>query len=382
MSLQEKLPPRDKILKEFQKKLGGNVLLIAYKLKKWFPIRRSLKEVLLRKPPRYVRAVDGITFYIREGETFCLVGESGCGKTTTGRTLIRLLDPTDGYVFYKARPETLKTLKETLGEKIYINGDYVDLTTIPAKKFKPLRKELQIIFQDPYGSLNPRFKIKDILEEPLLVHGMGGTAEEREKRVLKALEDVKLTPADEFAYRYPHMLSGGQRQRVVIARAVILNPRFVVADEPVSMLDVSIRAEILELMMELKRRYGLTYLFITHDLAVARYICDRIAVMYLGTIVEIADSDTIVENPLHPYTRALIAAVPEPDPSLRHKFKEVPIKGEIPSAAAIPPGCRFHPRCVALDQHPELRSLCTSEQPELIEYEKDHWVACWLYQKK
>jgi len=380
MSKQSRLPPRDEVLKEIEKKVGEKLLLYAYRLRKWFPIRRGIKEVLTRQPPRYVRAVDTITFYIKQGETFCLVGESGCGKTTTGRTIIRLLEPTGGYVFYKARPETLKEVKE-LQRNVYVKDGFIDLTTVHAKRFKPLRKELQIIFQDPYGSLNPRFKIKDILEEPLIVHGLGGSMEEREKMILKALEDVKLTPPEEFAYRYPHMLSGGQRQRIGIARAVILNPRFIVADEPVSMLDVSIRAEILELMNELKRKYGLTYLFITHDLAVARYICDRIAVMYLGKIVEIASSDELIDNPLHPYTKALIAAVPEPDPELRHKFKEVPIKGEIPSAAAIPPGCRFHPRCVALDHHPELRKQCTTVEPDLIEYEKEHYVACWLYRR-
>ncbi len=326
-------------------------------LRKWFPLRRGLIGTLTGEPQRYVRAVDDITFNIEKGETFSLVGESGCGKTTTGRLLVKLLDPTGGTIKFDGR----------------------DITRLSKDELKKFRREAQIIFQDPYASLNPRFTISDILQEPLIVHSNSlglHNPKEREELAAKALEEVKLVPPEEFLWRYPHQLSGGQRQRVAIARALILRPKFVVADEPVSMLDVSIRAEILELMNSLKEKYGLTYLFITHDLAVARYISNRIAVMYLGKIVEISPATKLIENPLHPYTKALIAAIPEPDPINRAKMREVPIKGEIPSAAAIPPGCRFHPRC------PFVMDICRKEEPPLIEVEPNHYTACWLYPKK
>jgi peptide/nickel transport system ATP-binding protein len=326
-------------------------------LRKWFPLRRGLIGTLTGEPQRYVRAVDDITFNIEKGETFSLVGESGCGKTTTGRLLVKLLDPTGGTIRFNGR----------------------DITRLSKDELKKFRREAQIIFQDPYASLNPRFTISDILQEPLIVHSNSlglHNPKEREELTAKALEEVKLVPPEEFLWRYPHQLSGGQRQRVAIARALILRPKFVVADEPVSMLDVSIRAEILELMNSLKEKYGLTYLFITHDLAVARYISNRISVMYLGKIVEIGPATRIIESPLHPYTQALIASIPEPDPINRVKVREVPIKGEIPSAAAIPPGCRFHPRC------PFVMDICRKEEPPLIEVEQNHYTACWLYSKK
>ncbi len=358
-----------------QIKVGPNDLLAAINLKKYFPLRRSLTEVF-KGIRRYVRAVDGVTFTIREGEVFCVAGESGCGKTTLGRTVLGLVEITSGYLLYRPRPEIAKELKALGYEPIY--KDYYLLNTLHADKraFKIMRRELQIIFQDPFGSLNPRMTIKDILAEPLVVHGVG-TAEERIERVRKALESVKLIPPEDFMSRYPHQLSGGQRQRVVIARALMLDPRFIVADEPVSMLDVSIRAEILDVMMDLKRRFGLTYMFITHDLALARYICDRIAIMYLGRMVEMGPTDTIIENPVHPYTKALMAAILEPDPSNRFKMREVPIKGEVPSAINIPPGCRFHPRCVSY-----IEGTCEKEEPPLVEVEPEHWVSCWLYAKK
>ena len=324
------------------------------RLKKYFPLRRSIVEFLKGKPPRCVKAVDDISFEIYKGEVFALAGESGCGKTTTGRLIVKLIEPTSG--------------------KIYFNG--VDITTLSREEEKEYRKKVQIIFQDPYGSLNPRFRVYNVLEEPLILAGIGETRAEREELIIRALESVRMVPPEEFLGRYPHQLSGGQRQRVAIARALILNPEFIVADEPVSMLDLSIRAEILNLLDEVKKKYGLTYLYITHDLSTARYFSDRIAIMYLGKIMEMTDCDTLVENPLHPYTKALLVAVPEPDPSMKDVIKEIPIKGEVPSAAAIPPGCRFHPRC------PYRFEPCDKEEPELIEVEPGHWVACHLYAKR
>ena len=323
-------------------------------LRKYFMIRRSFGEFITGKPPRYVKAVDGVSFAIKPKEVFALVGESGCGKTTTGKLIVKLLRPSGG--------------------RIYFNG--TDVTELSTEEEIEYRKRVQIIFQDPYSSLDPRFRVYDILEEPLLITKVGETKAERRELIYKALEEVRLVPQEEFIGRFPHQLSGGQRQRVAIARALILNPEFLVADEPVSMLDLSIRAEILELMRELKEKHGLTYLYITHDLSTARFFCDRIAVMYLGKIVELATSDRLIENPVHPYTKALLIAVPEPDPSQRHVMKEIPIIGEVPSAVNIPPGCRFHPRC------PYRFEPCDKEEPELIEVEPDHYVACHLVSKK
>jgi len=347
-------------------------VLIVNNLRKYFPLRRSLYEILTFKRGGFVKAVDDISFSILDGEVFCLVGESGCGKTTTGRLIAKLIEPTSGSMLYKPKYEVLKQFPQELIK----NGNYIEYTNIPRRYEKILRREVQIIFQDPYASLDPRQSIYSILEEPLVIHRVGGDRREREELVYKALEEVKLTPPEEFISRYPHMLSGGQRQRINIARALILKPKLVVADEPVSMLDVSIRAEILQLMMDLKVSRGLTYLFITHDLAVANYICDRIAVMYLGKVVELAKSDELINNPLHPYTKALIDAVPEPNPENRFKIKELPIYGEVPSAAAVPPGCRFHPRC------PYAMDVCRGEEPVIKDLGGGHLVACWLYAKK
>jgi peptide/nickel transport system ATP-binding protein len=324
-------------------------------LKKYFPIKRGFLETLKGAPQRYVKAVDGISFEIYKQQVFALVGESGCGKSTTGKLIVKLLEPTDGRIYLEGRDVTdIRTKEEVL--------EY--------------RRRVQIIFQDPFSSMNPRFRIFDILEEPLLIHGIGETRAEREELIYKALEMVKITPPEDYVSRFPHMLSGGQRQRVAIARALILNPTFVVADEPVSMLDVSIRAEILELMKELKEKMGVTYLYITHDMSTARYFADWMAVMYLGRIVEIGPAKRVIDNPLHPYTRALLAAVPEPKPERRNVIKELPIKGEVPSAANIPPGCRFHPRCIYAQ-----KGLCDVEQPKLIEYEHNHWAECHLVGK-
>lgn len=355
--------------------------LVVSDLKVYLPIRRSFIDVLRGKPRLYVKAVDGVSFDVKEGEVFALAGESGCGKTTTGKSILRLNEITEGSIGYLPSKKIENVVKLPMVKKLSEHG-HIDLYSIPDKYFKPFRQDIQMIWQDPFGSLNPRRTIFEILEEPLDIHGISSTKEERTEIIAKALEEVKLTPPEEFMWRYPHMLSGGQRQRVVISRALILKPSLVIADEPVSMLDVSIRAEILQLMMDLKKRLGLTYIFITHDLALARYISNRIAVMYLGKIVEMGDARKVVEDPYHPYTKALVEAIPEPDPQRRFIIKELPIKGEVPSPINVPSGCRFHPRCIALDKHPELAELCKTKEPPLIEVAPGRYVACWLYAKK
>jgi len=355
------------------------LILGVSNLKVWYPIRKSLTDYIYRRKQKFARAVDGVSFIVKRGETFCLAGESGCGKTTTGKSLLGLTPLTSGSIYFRPRGEVLRELIK-LGY-VREGEEVVDIARLPWRGQKVVKRDITIVYQDPYGSLNPSAKIREILEEPLLIHGLVEDERERLELIYKTLEMVKLTPAADIAERYTHQLSGGQRQRVAIARAIITNPSLMVADEPVSMLDASIRAEILELLLELKRRFDLTYIFITHDLAVARYICDRIAIMYLGKIVEMGDTRKIIERPMHPYTQALIAAVPEPDPTNRLKFREVPIKGEVPSAVSIPAGCRFHPRCVARDQNVErLGNICLEREPELLPAESGgRRVACWLY---
>jgi len=317
-------------------------------LKKYFPIKRGFFTTVVSGETISVKAVDDISFFIKKGEVLGLVGESGSGKTTTGRLIVRLADPTEGRIRYKGK----------------------DISKLSSREMKPLRKEMQIVFQDPFESLDPRMIIKDIVAEPVHIQKVAKTEAEVEERVKQILREVELVPPEEFMYRFPHELSGGQRQRVAIARAFILDPEFIVADEPVSMLDVSIRAEILNLMLSLVQRRGSSFLYITHDLALSRHICDRIAVMYLGKLVELGETDTVIRKPLHPYTQALIAAVPVPDPSSK-RIGEV-ISGEIPSPINPPSGCRFHTRC------PYAHTRCAEEDPPLIEVEKDHWVACHL----
>jgi len=316
-------------------------------LTKYFPVQKSFLEQLFTRELSYVKAVDDVTFSIKSGEFFTLAGESGCGKTTTGRVIVKLLEPTSG--------------------KIYFNG--ADITKLKGEKLRLLRRKMQIIFQDPYASLNPRMKIIDAVGHPLEIHGLA-KGEQKKKKVLEVLEKVGLTPPEQFFNLYPHQLSGGQRQRVALARSIILKPEFMVADEPVSMIDVSLRSTIIDLMLSFRKELGLTYLFITHDLAVAKYISDKIAIMYLGKIVEMGHKEQLFQNPMHPYTQALLSAIPVPNPE--RERKRIELSGEVPSAIDIPTGCRFHPRC-------HYRTgKCSKEEPQLIEVEKDHFVACHL----
>jgi oligopeptide transport system ATP-binding protein len=319
-------------------------LLRVENLTKHFPIE---KGIIIRRQVGAVRAVDGITFDIRHGETFGLVGESGCGKSTTGRTILRLYQPTDGKVFFND----------------------IDVTSMPESEMRRFRPHMQMIFQDPYASLNPRMSVREIIGEPLLLHFSMKT-EDRVERVKELLELVGMNPR--FAARFPHEFSGGQRQRIGIARALASAPEFIVCDEPISALDVSIQAQVVNLLQRLQETLGLTYLFIAHDLSMVRYISDRMAVMYVGKLVEISKSDSLYENPLHPYTQALLSAIPIPDPVIEEERQRIILKGDVPSPIDPPPGCRFHTRC------PIAEDICSKDVPELREIEMDHWVACHL----
>ncbi len=345
-------------------------LLRTMGLKKHFPVLGGV----LKRPVAWVRAVDGVDIWIRRGETLGLVGESGCGKTTLGRTIIRLLDPTDGHIFYDLPEETIKRIidAEERGDKQELKRlrEQFDLAAMKGKKLKEYRRRMQIVFQNPLTALNPRMMVKDIVAEPLVVQRIA-RGEAAMERVLEALQAVGL--GKEHLRRYPHEFSGGQRQRIAIARALVLRPEFLVLDEPTSAVDVSVRARLLKLLKELQEKYDLTYLFISHDLSQVQVISDRVAVMYLGKIVELADTQTIFERPLHPYTQALFSAKPVPDPVLARKKKRIVLKGDVPSPVNPPPGCRFHPRC------PKRFEPCDKEEPHLIEVEPGHWVACHLY---
>jgi oligopeptide transport system ATP-binding protein len=323
---------------------ASDILLEIQNLKKHFPIYRGV----LRRRVGAVKAVDGISFNVRRGETLGLVGESGCGKSTAGEAILQLLEPTDGQVAFMGQ----------------------DLTTLKDDQLRQMRRHMQMIFQDPYASLNPRHTVGNIISVGLHAHNVG-RREERHERVAELMEMVGLNPS--FASRYPHEFSGGQRQRVGIARALATNPTFIVADEPISALDVSIQAQVVNLLEDLKDELGLTYLFIAHDLSMVRYISDRVAVMYLGRIAEMGDRDEIFRQPLHPYTQALQSAVPIPNPDTEAKRQRIVLEGDVPNSANPPQGCHFHPRCayatdVCRNEYPLFRNLHSEAQP--------HWVAC------
>ena len=321
----------------------GEVLIEVRNLKMYFPV---IEGIIFHKTVAEVKAVDGISFDIRKGETLGLVGESGCGKTTTGRCILQLERPTEGEIAF----------------------DGQNLVGLDSRTLRGLRRKIQVIFQDPYSSLNPRKKTGEIVAEPMYVHGIEPNAAKRRERVKELFSICGLSP--KLTDRYPHEMSGGQRQRVGIARALSLNPEFIICDEAVSALDVSIQAQIINLLEDLRDEFGLTYLFIAHDLSVVRHLCHRVAVMYLGKIVELAECDELYDNPLHPYTRALLAAVPVPDPEIEAAREHKTVKGEVPSPMNPPSGCVFHPRCTLAV------AGCRSELPELREVRPGHWVAC------
>ena len=318
-------------------------LLEVRGLRMHFPVTEGM---IARRHIGDVKAVDGVDLSIRRGETLGLVGESGCGKTTMGRCILRLEKPTAGEILY----------------------DGIDIARLGRRELVALRRRIQVIFQDPYSSLNPRQKVGSIIGEPMMVHGVEKDPRRRADRVRELLSVCGLNP--NFADRYPHEMSGGQRQRVGIARALALNPEFIVCDEAVSALDVSIQAQIINLLEDLRDKFNLTYLFIAHDLSVVRHLCQRVAVMYLGRVVELAECDELFDDPLHPYTRALLAAVPVPDPAVEAERAFQPVRGEVPSPINPPPGCVFHPRCpLAIEQ-------CKRVRPELRELRPGHWAAC------
>ena len=322
---------------------NASTLVEVKDLKKYFPVTEG---IVVQRTVAEVKAVDGINFDIKKGETLGLVGESGCGKTTTGRCILRLEKPTAGSIVY----------------------DGIDMATLDRRGLSAVRQKIQVIFQDPYSSLNPRLKIGEIIAEPMRVHGIEPVAAERGKRVSELLTMCGLSPR--MGDRYPHEMSGGQRQRVGIARALSMRPECIVCDEAVSALDVSIQAQVINLLEDLREELDLTYLFIAHDLSVVRHLCQRVAVMYLGKLVELAECDELFDNPMHPYTRALLQAVPIPDPTVEGKRDHQVIQGEVPSPMNPPPGCVFHPRCALAIEG------CSVSTPEFREVTPGHWVAC------
>lgn len=323
---------------------NNQVLLEINNLKKYFPIRAGL----LRRVKGHVKAVDDVTFHINKGETLSLVGESGCGKTTTAKCILRALDPTSGEVNFKTDNDTV-----------------VNIANVPKRELRPLRRQVQMIFQDPFSSLNPRMTLLDIVGEPLLINGMTDI-EQRRNRVAELLEMVGLS--GDYMSRFPHAFSGGQRQRIGIARALSLSPSLIVADEPVSALDVSVQAQIVNLMLDLQDQLGVTYLFVAHDLSVVKHVSDRVAVMYVGKIVEVAETKALFSTPKHPYTEALLSAVPIPDPRLRSE--RIILEGDVADPANPPSGCYFHPRC------PHAIDICKTDTPKLEEIEPGRHVSC------
>lgn len=322
-------------------------LLVVKNLKKHFPIKRG---ILISKQVGAVKAVDGVSFNIKKGETLGMVGESGCGKSTTGRLILRLLEATEGQVFFEGK----------------------DVLKMSSNEMRALRREMQIVFQNPYASLDPRMTVGDSIAEPIKIHkthtGPGVT-----KRVRELMDIVGLRPI--YADRYPHEFSGGQRQRIGIARALAVNPKFIIADEPVSALDVSVQAQVLNLLDDLQKEYGLTYLFIAHNLSTVKHISDRVAVMYLGSMVELSDSNELYDNPLHPYTKALLSAIPVTDPTV--KIDRILLEGDIPSPVNPPSGCKFHTRCFMMND--KIKDKCKTVNPDFQDVGNGHFVACHLY---
>ncbi|MCH8145193.1 MAG: ATP-binding cassette domain-containing protein [Gemmatimonadetes bacterium] len=338
---------------------AADVLLDVRHLTKHFPVLGGV----LQRQIGSVQAVDDVSFIVRKGETLSLVGESGCGKTTTGRSVLRLVEPTSGQILF--RRDALTDEHGTEGSEM------VDLMTLDKKRLKRARRDIQAIFQDPNSSLSPRMTVRQILAEPFQVHKLGGSRSEIDDHIAELLRSVGLQP--EYRNRYPHQFSGGQRQRIGIARALALQPKLIVADEPVSSLDVSIQGQVLNLLEDLQQQFGLTYVFIAHDLSVVEHISDHVAVMYLGKIVELATVESLYGDPRHPYTEALLSAVPVPDPDVRRK--RIILEGSVPSPIDPPSGCRFHTRCAYAQKAGRL-ARCSTEVPELRRVDADHWVAC------